>query len=279
MMVLKKVTRLLTTPGMPAHWMRWHCRLLGLVPEVTLPGGARLRGFDTFSEYWGAKTLIPPAAEVRFIQQSVVGRDGAVIDVGANVGFFSLLLSGWTETGPIFAFEPAPTNYQKLCANIELNAKASRICPERVALSDRTEPISFLADERNPTRNRALIQPSRDLRGVTTVNATSLDQFAAAHHIEDIAFLKIDVEGYEPSVLRGAARVLTEKRCHAGLIELCPANLRQCQSSVQELLETVDEVGYELRYLTDDGSCGSLVTVENAVSVVLDNVALLPKAS
>lgn len=276
-MLFSKTARLLTTPGMPVHWLRWQLRHLGRIPEIQLPSGARLRGFDTFSEFWGGKTLIPPPAEARFVKHSV-DQPGAVIDVGANVGFFALLVSRWAQTREIHAFEPSPKNYRKLCENVELNVAQGCVHTHPLALSDHEGLLSFLADERNPTRNRAIVAPNPELEGSTTVNATTLDQFAFDQQIGEIALLKIDVEGYEPNVLRGAAKLLKEKRCRAGLIELCPANLRQCHTSVEELLELVGQLGYELRYLSEDGLPGEEVTLENVAPVVLDNVALLPKA-
>jgi len=111
---------------------------------------------------------------------------------------------------------------------------------------------------------------------VIEVDVIPLDGFIEEYQLPEVAFLKVDVEGYEAAVLLGATSLLRSRRCHAGLIELCPGNLHAIGSSVSELVNVVQEQGYELRFLDNSGSPGMAVTNENATSVLLTNVALLP---
>ena len=275
-MLIRKFLRLITTPGMLQCWLRWNLRLLNIVPTIILPDGSRLRGFRSFSEFWGGKDLVPTPAEVAFANQ-FAGRNGDVIDVGANLGSFALLCAGLRNECRVQAFEPSPTTYAALLNNLSFNHSTS-ILPHQLALGERSGSISFLADDANPTRNRIVWDAGDESGSVINVEVTTLDRFLEEKGISEISFLKIDVEGHEPSVLKGAAETLKNKRCAAGLVELCPANLRQFGHSVSDLIQVVESMGYELRYIFDNGSTGALVTAENAALVTLDNVALLPQA-
>jgi hypothetical protein len=62
-----------------------------------------------------------------------------------------------------------------------------------------------------------------------------------------------------------------------GLIELCPANLQLAGASVEDLFQMVREVGWTLRWITPSGDIGDQIALDDARTVVLENVALVPK--
>ena len=108
---------------------------------------------------------------------------------------------------------------------------------------------------------------------------STIDRFLKLNGEPEVAFLKIDVEGSEADVLRGAALTLMSRRCQAGLIELCPGNLHRVGSSVAELLSVVEQCGWCLHFLNQDGSLGSVVETQGAERIALTNVAMLPRRS
>jgi FkbM family methyltransferase len=135
--------------------------------------------------------------EVRFMQEHLRPGD-CFVDLGANIGFYSLLASRAVgERGRVIAVEADPANYQKLVGNLELN-RITNVVPLCVGVSDKEESLrlginttgnrggnSFLSE--SPTRVSVRCQPlSAILRGC---------------EVEAVAGAKIDIEGFEYRVL------------------------------------------------------------------------------
>jgi FkbM family methyltransferase len=143
--------------------------------------------------------------------------DSAFVDIGANLGWYSLLAGRHQPaTVRILAFEPDPDTFGLLGENILLNG-LERIDARRLALSD--EPgrrVLFRYSEKNTGRHSLL--PINEC-GEVEVETTTLSRFVADEAIDPacIGLVKIDVEGYEPVVLRGMA----------GLLPMIPAILAE----------------------------------------------------
>ena len=178
-----------------------------------------------------------------FLLRTLKPRPGdVIIDAGANLGWYSLLLS--TSLKPpvrVFAFEPEPRNFKLLRRNLELNSCGTVTAVEK-ALSDSegTLPL-YLYSDKNLGRHSML--PIYD--GPTVqVGTTSLDRFLAEEKIapERVAFLKIDVEGYELQVLAGAKTVLG--KVPLILCEYSPGYMRRGRHEPRALLELLAGAGY-----------------------------------
>lgn len=170
-----------------------------------------------------------------------------VIDVGTNVGWTLLHLAKLSGTGTVFGFEPDPYNYNQCRENIGLNTlKNIRLFP--VGLSDVTAQLTMevrVASNRGGNR----INTSSDGHKVDVVR---LDDFEAVKSVNTIDLIKIDVEGYEMNVLKGAARLLQQH--HPVLfIELDDNNLKDQGHSAKELIEFLNNAGYRNIKSADDG--------------------------
>ena len=144
-------------------------------------------------------------------------RPAAVWDVGANVGFWSLYFAGFEpRIEHVVAFEPDATNLKLLRRNKDTNG-LDHLDVRDVALSDHEGTAMFHAD--------AVTGSTGSLEAEQTFIATHYDRKSTAVQVRlgtvdaEIAagtpapdFLKIDVEGHELSLLRGAERLLTERR-------------------------------------------------------------------
>jgi FkbM family methyltransferase len=136
---------------------------------------------------------------------------GAIIfDVGANVGRWSQQARALFPTAAIHAFEPLPTAFAQLerIDGIRAHQAALGAAPGTATLHYDPE-LTILSS----LHDRAGV----GLAETTAVEVTTLDDFADAHGIERIDFLKIDVEGHERDVLRGAARRLA--RAEIGVVQ------------------------------------------------------------
>jgi FkbM family methyltransferase len=135
------------------------------------------------------------------------------LDVGANVGAVSRRIRAEFRDATVYAFEPAPDVYERLAACV---ADDDRIRPVPLAVGDRTGHVDFhltadrvLSSVLTPTAHGSrayggLVARERTLR----VPITTLDDWARAEGLEDAQVLKIDVQGLELAVLRGAGRLL-----------------------------------------------------------------------
>lgn len=133
-----------------------------------------------------------------------------VVDAGANIGLYSLLASVRVGTGgQIWSFEPSESTYALLLDNLALNGVAT-VAAHRLALSDRKGELALRSERGFGDLYRHLDYAGKTADGgvVETVSVTTLDDFASAEGIDTIDFLKIDVEGGEYCLLKGALSLL-----------------------------------------------------------------------
>ena len=137
-------------------------------------------------------------------------RPGTVaLDVGANVGSYSVLLGQWVGVGGrVYAFEPAPDVFDGLTRHIALNHLQHVVCAVAAAVADR-DGIARLTI--SPTAGESRLTALSDVGAREGVAVVSIDRFCARERIEP-DFIKIDVEGWELAALRGARETIGRRR-------------------------------------------------------------------
>jgi FkbM family methyltransferase len=176
--------------------------------HAELPNGGRV--FLHHREDIGLVVLMSGGferAETEFaIEQA---RPGTVaIDVGANVGMFTVPLAlAVGPSGRVLTIEPSPENVARLEANLELNA-LENVVVERIAVGDRAGHILLQLASDPGFHSTAEIAESRSVDEEVTVRAETLDQVWLRAHAPAVSFIKIDTEGSEDAVLRGAEEIL-----------------------------------------------------------------------
>ena len=142
------------------------------------------------------------------------GDAGTVLDVGANIGWYSLRLAAIRGDRPgVHAFEPIPSTYRMLVDNVHLNGFDQRIVCHPLGLSDRDEIVRFY----RPERTGSVAASERALFGdepqeTTDCRVRPVDDVAGELGLGAIDFVKCDVEGGEFGFLKGAEAVLEEHR-------------------------------------------------------------------
>ena len=133
------------------------------------------------------------------------------VDAGANVGAITLALAKQAgREGRVFAFEPGPGNFERLLANLNLNPSLrGAVTPENVGLSDKDGTLRW--------RENADYPGNAGFCGVgehegQPVRVTTLDHYFQSVTLARLDFVKIDVEGMELEVLRGATGILARHR-------------------------------------------------------------------
>ncbi|HTD31950.1 MAG TPA: FkbM family methyltransferase [Steroidobacteraceae bacterium] len=177
-----------------------------------------------------------PAITRYLIEHLHLGAGEVALDVGANIGWYSILLQHLSEPGAqIFAFEPDPETYSLLRTNLRANA-AERVTALNLALGDApgTAQLRRYKHSNNGRHTLVVDGPAADM---VPVAVDTLAAFWSAHALgsRPLRFLKIDVEGFEYFVLRGAGELLT--RCANIFLEYSPASLRLAGLGPDVLIE------------------------------------------
>jgi len=135
------------------------------------------------------------------------------VDIGANVGSYTILAAKGVGASA-FAFEPIPATFARLRENIRLNHIEDRVVCLNVGIGETAETIRFTA--RLDTVNHALADGEVDAQAID-VPVLMLDGIMQD---KDPALIKVDVEGYETPVLKGAVATLRKPSLHSVIIEL-----------------------------------------------------------
>lgn len=169
------------------------------------------------------------------------------LDIGANIGIFSLLAAHFAgKEGCVIAFEPTSSTYQRLQENIELNS-LQNIQAFRMALSDTNGQAELQVASEGYDAWNSLAKPSSGtVIASETVETLTLDSFLSKANIRDIALIKIDVEGWEIPVLKGAQNLLNAPNAPTLMVEFTEQNAQNAGFSCKELYQLLVEYGYEL---------------------------------
>jgi len=180
--------------------------------------------------------------EVRSLLRRLPLEGGVCVDVGANVGLHTMLMSRLVgPNGTVFAFEPDPDNFRLLEANLRLNG-AANVTARQCAIGD-TDGLCRLA--RNP-RNWADCRVTADLPAWRSheVPMTTLDAALPELPTGAVKFVKLDVQGSECRVLHGMRDVLSRHPGVVMVVEVFPAGLRQAGASARELIAALTDLGF-----------------------------------
>lgn len=187
----------LTDPRIKEPLKRLYERLLDALPGDRLV--SRFPGGETVRLAAAYRQVVWNPEEYEAFRRAV--RPGAIaLDIGANLGGYTLLLAQWVgPTGRVHAFEPAPASRAGLTTHVALNHLGDRVVVHAEAVT--ADPgVARFAAAGIQGDNRLLADAGGSGIEVRTI---SVDAFCAAHGIAP-GFLKVDVEGAELDLLRGA---------------------------------------------------------------------------
>lgn len=272
--LVRNARAVLMNPAMAVAYARWTVgRVRGGV-VASSHFGARIGGFENFSNYWGTLCKIPSPRQFDFVASHLPGQDAVCFDVGANIGSFSLILGKRVPECTIHAFEPAPATFGILSANIARNRLAT-VQAHQLAVAEQVGIVRFSNEPSISQRNHIVTSMENGIASCE-VPAISLDAFCATWKIQRIGFVKIDCEGVEPLVLRGARGLLKERRVAALLVEVCPRNLKSFQLSIADLIAAVSDQPYEFYRLEKNGAVGEAVSAAMMAEIISEDLLLLP---
>lgn len=218
--------------------------------------------------YLGYKLLIEagPVSQLR----SVVPPGSTVIDVGANIGFFTLRFGRWVgPSGRVVAIEPEEQNIASLRRRVRRAQLGEVVECVHAAAADRPGQVRLAVDRAHPGGHR-LAEDGEPVGAVTIDDITAEDP-------RRLALVKIDVQGAEKIVLSGARRAIKAHR-PALYVEIDDSALREFGSSGLELIDEIRSRGYATHTLGRRGLVAEeldTLAAKSAESYV--DVLFLPK--
>lgn len=229
-----------------SRWLYWQTRQRFTKTPKVMPffNGTKLAVYpkEGLTGYW--YVVFPDYVEMSFLARFL--RSGDVFyDIGANAGAYSIFAAG--AGCEVYAFAPVPSSFGRLKENIDLNEAGDRVAATNLALGSSRGSL-WITTELG-TGNRVLA-PGETTASVE-VPVDTLDDLAA--ELPPPNFLKIDVEGHELEVIRGALYCLANRSVAGLLIETFRPHRWQDPSLV-ELEKILREQGFRPFEYEPDGN-------------------------
>jgi FkbM family methyltransferase len=234
--------------------------LLKFYPRKLLPIGSFLK--SRAIEVAGHKMCVDPKDTLRILRKGLyepaetalvereVGQGDIVLDIGANIGYFSLLFARLVgREGRVFAFEPDPGNFSLLKKNVGMN-KYDNVTLLRAAVSDANGTTKLYLHECNTMHTIHALGEGRDWVDVDTVR---LDDFSHDGYDRRVDFVKMDIEGAEGLAIRGMLSLLQSNVGIKVLTEFNPFALRGFGVEAQEFLELFLNLGFGINRIDEQG--------------------------
>jgi FkbM family methyltransferase len=171
------------------------------------------------------------------------------IDVGANVGWFTLLAAHLVgPAGRVVAFEPCPVTRKHLERNVDLNPYR-HVLVERSALSDRPGAARLLRVLSGVDGSFSIIGGVPAQGDSFEVTTARFDDYHQDHKLGRVKLMKVDVEGAELLVLKGMQSVLKRHLCDFIVLEASEWQLRRAGASIADFLSLFRANGYDCAIL------------------------------
>jgi FkbM family methyltransferase len=197
--------------------------------------------------------------ECTFLLTRLVAEGDVVFDVGANFGWYSCHLAQLVgEGGEVHIFEPTSA-IDELKSNLTLNKFETRCVLNQVALGEKEAMETLFIPEKLGTAFASFRNHSYGRARAIRVPVQKLDDYVAAKKVGHIAFIKMDVEGAEHLVLKGAERVL-KASSPLIMLEIQREHTKHFGYSPEQLISYLGDFGYHV-FEIDADRFGSVKTV------------------
>lgn len=198
------------------------------------------------------------AYEISLMRQHIAPGD-TVLDIGANIGFYASLLSGFTgPQGQVHCFEPDATNFRHLKARCE---SLPNVSIHHKAVADATKTLKIYTSKQLNVDHRTYKPDDYDQE--IDIEAVAIDDYLQGKTVQ---FIKMDIQGFEMSAARGMSHTLQSPGLKV-LSEFWPYGMRKAGSSILEYYRLLKQYGFHV-YLIDHQSLKELT--EDAVKGLMD---------
>lgn len=165
------------------------------------------------------------------------------VDVGANLGFVSAVLS--ERSKHVIAFEPEPKNIEKFKELIKVN-NIKNIEIIEMAVADNCGKIKFYTSLGHAHHSLGLAHTSLSDNSFIEVDVTSLDEFCRKRGIDEIDCLKVDVEGFEYEVFAGASEMFKNRKIKNVIFEISNGVMTRLKKDPKPIFDFLFDNGFEI---------------------------------
>ena len=228
------------------------------------------RGLDGMTAALSATHHYEPLTTTLF--KKILQPGMKVIDVGANIGYFSLLSSKLVgDTGTVWAIEPEPNNFKHLVENIRLNQAHNpkglfqNIITIESAISDHNGTAELYISKEE-SGEHSLVKGRPHVKDSINVKLTTLDSLMSTIKVIDL--IKTDTEGNEIPILRGSKNLIKSSPSIVVIAEFLIPGIEASGHTPQQYWELLHELGLKNIYIISEhlkllsrGSCADAITL------------------
>jgi FkbM family methyltransferase len=232
------------------RFLAWQAykRITNRYLDINLVSNLKIRCYpDSYSAASVLYCGIYDYHEMNFLLRFLRAED-SFLDVGANIGIYTLLAASKIKSGSIYSFEPLPKNYTRLLENIELN-QLNVVETFQMAISDFIGDTAF---ELVDADSRSYITQSPINKNITVATNT-LDNVLANKKIDSLTLGKIDIEGAEILAFKGATLLFQKQLPPIWIIEINDT-VNNFEHQKQDVVNLLQNYGYSL-YKYDADIC------------------------
>lgn len=185
--------------------------------------------------------------------------NGDILDVGANIGYTACVFAAARKApARVYAFEPDLASFATLEETIRHRQLVDVVEVFNMAVGRADGSLQFWHNEKHSADHRVVTEQFKTSRPpgekITTVAVTSVDNFVEARRLQNISFVKIDVQGYELAVCEGMHKTIEKFPAMCIAFEYAPGGMRELGFEPATLLDFFRSAGYQLHILTRAGT-------------------------
>jgi FkbM family methyltransferase len=265
--IKQNIETFIKNPDIQKKYLKWNATRLfkGHPPSIELPMGRQLFPADRFNDYQAITVQHPDMSEFNLVNSLLpASSTGIFVDVGANVGAMSLLVHSTGKTEHIIAFEPS----HRYCSAWHYNMSKNLVDNAtliQTAVGDFNGEINFRVDPAMPLNNKIDKGKVHFTSQVQKVRIVTLDSIFESLNLPVIHLLKLDVEGAEPLVIRGAKNLLKQEKIHNILFEFIVEFIEDMDESAYDLIDALNNCDFDFYQINLNGSLTKIVDYKSIV--------------
>ncbi|MGB7876799.1 MAG: FkbM family methyltransferase [Anaerolineales bacterium] len=249
--------------------------LLRIIPKTIRIGPATLHLDPNDPVVSGALTLRVYEHSEQALFAKYLRGDMTLVDIGANLGLYTVVSMHHLEAGGrIVAFEPHPQTFEILKKNVAANQKNGRACPRvdtfKLAATPEPSTLDLRLNPENRGDNRTYhgtYQGNIERWDTMEIEGRPVDDVLAELGIDEVNFVKIDIQGYEQNAISGFQKTLARSQNVILLSEFWPKGLQEAGGSAHEYLQMLENLGFKL-YVLNEKPHGSVTLLEDCNALI-----------
>ena len=196
------------------------------------------------------------------IVKKYVHEGDIVIDIGAHVGYYTLLMAQLVgENGKVYSFEPDPVNFQLLKKSVEINGFENVVLIQK-AVSNITDKVKLFLGDDDSAINRIYDAKLGDAKESIDVESVTIDEYFKEDD-ELVNFIKIDSEGSEVKIINGMKQFLSRNQELVMMTEFFPFLIKKSGDEPNQYLKSLEKSGFSLYNILDKNEKTNKINSEN----------------